>query len=604
MNVFISLACVFAPIASYAIYYTPPLQLVDDQQSNPIDQAILKRDYDTAEKLIEQNLQKDPENIQLINQLGFIKIWKKSYDEALDCFESALCLDETSADAIFGLDELTRIYVNQPKYKKKLLQTYEILLTYQPDNPDYLFFAARLNDQLGHTAKAEKQLKKCIQLAPQYLDADYLLASIYMRQNRYRAALEIYSKYPTDPFALEKQGDIFLNLREYKNAKRAYKQLLEMDLLNPDYERRYAYALEKCHEIKKAKHSLKDFLKRKDSEQIRVQLLDLESRFDPAVFYYSNYTQSKESDPTIKKPVVRDFYFDQTLNLFTPFEDRASLETKGIYYRQRERSIYGYQGSNYNVAVYGAQEKIRANIIEEFSLNLTLRGLFARGVGGNLYPFQNTNRFEPGLTLIFQDQGQNFYLDAHVESFIIKNFAIIKSQLLRRDFYDAGLSYVFPLKFSPELAADFSRIYYHDNIHNREDWQTLFFRLKIPKNFHWMKLVYRFDHSTFTKLTPNYFTYKNQIVNTVGFNAHAFLSSKSYFDLGYEHSWQVTKNLLQPIGNFILIQKRQSLICNKVYGIFHLELFHGWNFDLGGHYYQNNLPYKEYQVKGELVRRF
>ena len=529
----------------------------------------------------------------------------ENYEADVKTYKESLKEDPCNARALIGLNELLDPLKKDPKYANLLLEVTTLLLECYPNEPDYLFFNGKALYLLNQKKEAEKQLIACLSFAPNYLDAALLLASIYQLEGKYDEGINLLKRFPSSALIFEKLGDLNLMKEDYQEAADYYKKLLRTDPKNPKFIKKYANALKMQKHYMEAEDVLDAFLQDQPDKELERLQMEVEEFSNPSFFYQMNYTQSKESDPSIQKPVVRNYYVDQSLTFFVPIFNSLSSQTKLIFDLQQEIDIYPPTGSNYNVAIYGLQEKIKWDFVKNWYLNVVLRGLYADNLGSNYYPFQNTARFEPGLTFVYQGSKQFFYADAHIESFIIKNFAIQKSQLLRQDFLDIGYGVKFPFYIQPEIEAGLAKIFYHDAIDNKEQVESIScqFKRKLD-NKGTLNLGLRFDHSAFDQLTPNYFSYKNQYLTTLQFNFTANLGFKTIFEGGYEHAWQVTSNLLQPIGDYIYVAQRQSLLTNKVYGKLHANLIKTLFFELYGHYFETNLPYREYKAALNLRYQF
>ena len=525
-------------------------------------------------------------------------------EKQLDILKQNLKANSCNLKDRIQLDELLKIFAADPKYANDLRIAAETLLECDPNNPDYLFFLGRAEYLLGHLEIAKGLLIKTLKIAPRYSDAEILLASIYLKEGEDELALAIYEKYPKDPEALEKIGDINLTNRNFAKAIEVFYELYIQNPENPSYVKKYAYALEQNRQYKKSADVLNRYLETQQNTDLKFQLYEVKTFVDPALIYSGSYLESKENDPFIGQAVVRNYYYDQGLFIETPILDNLFVGSKLIDYRQQETDIYPPVGINYNVQIYGAQEKIKYLIGAVCDLNVVLRGFYAYGKGHEFYPFHDCWRFEPGLTFVYKPSNQFLFADAHVESFIIKNFTTITSELMRTDYLDIGYGYQSPTKISPEVEGYLSTIFYHDDLDNIKNVQSVLFRLKIPSKSSWIKGLYRFDHSSFKYLNINYYSYKNQWISTLGFLAHARVAKHAFLDLAYEHAWQVTNNLYQPIGDFIYIKNRQSLICNKFSALYQLHLHEAWKVDLYGHYFYNNQPYRDFQIKGAVKVQF
>lgn len=153
---------------------------------------------------------------------------------------------------------------------------------------------------------------------------------------------------------------------------------------------------------------------------------------------------------------------------------------------------------------------------------------------------------------------------------------------------------------NPQVEGNIRRAWYNDSIRNMRTDEDLWIRCGAPYIENNLNLFYHCFHSHFTHLTPNYFSYQEQVISTVGSRLHIDIKEKTYVELAYDHAWWWTKNLIQPIGNTIYVAPLQVLTANRVEGVFGLRIKNTIRSEIKGHYYRNTLPYRDWGVQGNL----
>jgi tetratricopeptide (TPR) repeat protein len=205
--------------------------VVDPSQSAELAQAesaIEKKDYETAEPLLNKIVAAQPANYQAWFDLGFvynalgksddsIAAYRKSVKAKPDIFESNLNLglmlaktkqpdaekflraatglkpqsrgDEARARAWLGLART--LEESQPQ---EALEAYRQAAALQPKDPEPRLSAGKLLENANKFADAEEQYKQALTLDPSSQDALIGLANVYMRGRRFPEAEEYLRK--------------------------------------------------------------------------------------------------------------------------------------------------------------------------------------------------------------------------------------------------------------------------------------------------------------------------------------------------------------------------------------------------------------------------
>ena len=561
---------------------------------------------DDSKKSLNQALLLDPKFAPARAQLGFVELWQNHLQEAYQSFSEVLEASTCDPKTLQGLEIVGLTWTNQEGRQKESLEIFEMLNTCKPHNPDILYYLGRHLARDGQWEKAKEALKECLSLEPRYGDADVQLGSIYLWENKLNQAEAIFVRYPDNSDAEQGLARVYRKKGEEKKAQETYRRILAKNPKDFEAKKELARSLAADMNYTEADAAYAGFVgDDPNTEQHWIEWFDVKSHTKPAIYLEAFYTDAKENDPTLKVPVVKDYYFLSTVNFLIPIFNKWRLDLKQIYYHQRENDIFPPLGVNYTVFFAGGQVTSRYFFKKDWKWDVAARSFQAWGNNQNVeYPFQKTTRFEPGTTLFYNSERQLFVLDAHVESLIIKNFAILQSQLLRTDFITAAYGYKLPVALHPEAEAWVSHIFIHDSLNNWENTEVAIARCGVPYISKYFTALYRFEHNHFDKVTPNYYSFKQQLRNVLGIRLHVDFYSRAYFEAIYEHRWETTYNLIQPIGNFLNIAAKQYLIANRITSKLNYRCKDKFRLELEGHYFYTTLIYRDWNINGSLLWQF
>lgn len=556
-----------------------------------------------ARASLEEALSLDPDFAPAKIQLGFLDLWEgdlsSSYGLFLSVLESAPC----DLDVLEGLSEIGSRWRQVEKKQAEVAEIYGILNRCEPNNTDTLFYLGRALAKSGQWEEAESVLKKCLALAPHHSDAEVQLAYLYLWQGQWDKAEALFALYPENReaklgLALAAQGR-----GDHAKAKRHLQEITTQNPTDREARRKYAKLL---HENMDYSEAETEFAWLVDDDpntsDYWLPLFDIKSHTRYGFMIETLYTYAKEDDPSLKAPVVKDYYFYNALHFLIPVMDRWRLDLKELYYHQRENEIFPPVGVNYSVYLSGGQITSSYFFAKDWRWDLSLRAFHAWGAQNARYPFRSTNRFEPGTGLLYNSERQLFSLDVHTESFVIKNFAENDSSLLRTDYLTGGYAYRFGSKFRPELEARVSHIFIRDNLKNWENTEQATARFRLFSEY--LTAIYRFEHGHFDRLSQNYSSFKQQLRNVLGGQLHVPISGGISWDTVCYHRWQTTYDLFQPIGNTVFIASEQYLVANWVTSSLSIRYRDKVRFELEGHYFHDTLPYRDWGVRGSFLWQF
>lgn len=521
-----------------------------------------------------------------------------AYHALLQTLESSPC------DPM-ALDQLERIgieWLNIADKQADDLAIWEILNRCRPHNSDILYYLGVQLSRAGRLIEAEAAFKECLFLVPEYADAEIQLGFIALRQGRMDEAQAVFERFPGNSDAQMGLARVHQQTGDWQRAQGLYRRVIGKDPQNREARQNLARLSASQMNFSEAKSQYRWLADRDpDSETHWAELFDVKSHTDFALFLEMSYTDAKENDPPLRAPVVKDYYFLNAVHCLIPVFDRWRLDVKQIYYHQRENDIYPPIGVNYNMFLAGVELSSRFLFHKDWKWNAYARGFDAWGDQNVNYPFHHTMRFEPGTSLMYHSERQIFAIDAHRESFVIKNFAAVRSELLHTDYLTGTYSYRFVAKLHPEIQAEIEQIFIQGD--NWKNTQRGMASCRIPF-IKYFTAIYRFEHGHYDRLNINYYSFRQQIMNTLGVRFHYDFSPAAYFEAVYEHRWKTTRDLFQPIGIFLFVAKKQRLLANKAAARMSYRYRDTLRFELEGRYFYETLPYRDWNVNGSILWQF
>ncbi len=566
---------------------------------------IQANNYDEAKIFLYQTIKADPNFVDARIQLGYLNLWKQdylgAYQQFLWLYENFGCIGKIQP----GFESIGKYFVKNEINDSKSLNIFEHLYECEPNNSDTLFYLGLLYFRGGKNQKAEICLKKSLELEPNNVDADVTLAYLYVSQGRFQEAQKLFEKHPNHCEAIIGLARLKHNQIKTRKSNSYYIEALKKC---PDQNlilKEAANALKSSRNFKEAKEHYSLYM-RENPLDFRVweESQITRSYTNPGFLLDVTYTSAKENDPVIAQPVVKDFYTYASFDTIFPIHDALKFDLKGFFYNQKEINIFVY-GLNYNVDLSGASAAFEYLFMDQFRLNAFARAFSVWQQKDDLspaFPFESTWNFEPGVSFEYNTPISIFYLDAHIESFITKNFDENSSILIPLGSQEVFFLFRPDLYLRPQLETSLILKELWDN--NFEPVVTIRARSNLPILEKYFSFQYEFEYSRFNFLTPNYFSYDLQFWQFAELIFHCYLYKNLHLQAIYEFNWQLTKNLIQPIGNFLNITPRQFLTGSKISCDLTYRYLDHLRFALGGHYYRNTLIYRDWNIKGSLLLQF
>ncbi len=154
---------------------------------DPLEQAILNGDWETARLHYEQILAKNPKDCRAIYHLGYI--WGQLHNRADEIrrYEQAVACGYTTDDRLFF--NLGMAYADRGDLERAA-SAFERAVAVDPDNADNYFGLGLMAQAMGRSEQAESTWKQAVAKDPSHWEARLALARLYLDQSRWDEARE------------------------------------------------------------------------------------------------------------------------------------------------------------------------------------------------------------------------------------------------------------------------------------------------------------------------------------------------------------------------------------------------------------------------------
>lgn len=163
---------------------------------NDADEAMKRRDYETAIVLHERFLKKQPENALALYHLGYAHGQTGDHMKEVSYYEKAVAIGFKSENIFFNMGmaygELDEII--------KAIRTFKQGIDIYPDSANNHLGLAMAYQRDGNDKRAEKEFLKVIKINPEHVEARLFLSMLYMDLGeRQRAAEQLRKILKKDP---------------------------------------------------------------------------------------------------------------------------------------------------------------------------------------------------------------------------------------------------------------------------------------------------------------------------------------------------------------------------------------------------------------------
>lgn len=188
------------------------------------------KDFDTGIAVLADAMTRLPDSakLELIPYLSSFYKEKEMIDESIALIREGLAIDPENTDLLF---ELGVIYDRQGKTDQAIAQM-EAVLKLSPEHPDALnYLGYTYADQGIKLDEAEVMIKKALEFKP---DNGYIIDSlgwVYFKQGLFEEALlqlqRAVELIPDDPVVLEHLGDLYLQMNDREKALEYYRRSIQ-----------------------------------------------------------------------------------------------------------------------------------------------------------------------------------------------------------------------------------------------------------------------------------------------------------------------------------------------------------------------------------------
>src|SRR5256885_13454574 len=170
-----------------------------------------------------------PRNTYPYISLAGVALAENKPDEAAGFYENALSLESTNFNALSGL---IRLYARNNEIAKAHARIDEVLNTY-PTNASLHYLKAQAYGFERNSAQAEAELRKTLDLDPNYIAAYSALGALFINTNQQDRAIAEYQKIlelrPDNATAYTLIGMLDDSRQNYDAAAESYRQALGKD---------------------------------------------------------------------------------------------------------------------------------------------------------------------------------------------------------------------------------------------------------------------------------------------------------------------------------------------------------------------------------------
>ena len=164
--------------------------------------------FDEAEKIYNDILAQEPNNIDALDLLSRIMLDKKNYDAAISLNNRILELDKRNQDALF---DIAIAYKNIADFENAI-SYYKKVIEYYPNLVQAYYNLASIYSDLGDMKNAIYYFDKVLEFTPDDKETKYFIAIAYMKNRQYKKGLEFFENRLCRKSAVLTQEHTYPNL--------------------------------------------------------------------------------------------------------------------------------------------------------------------------------------------------------------------------------------------------------------------------------------------------------------------------------------------------------------------------------------------------------
>lgn len=178
-----------------------------------------------AEKIYKEILEQNPDNAEVLNLLGIIKIKENLFNEAVDLIKKALSIVENS----YFYENLAKAYEGTKNYKEEI-KTLKKACKLKDCGFEIYFLLGLAYKNNIEFKNAEKAYLKALEINPQSEKTCYNLASLYLFLNNPQKAIEYFKKCleikPGDKEVLYFLSLAYFRIKDYETGEKHFENRL------------------------------------------------------------------------------------------------------------------------------------------------------------------------------------------------------------------------------------------------------------------------------------------------------------------------------------------------------------------------------------------
>lgn len=254
---------------------------------------------------------------------------EKAEDKAKETLEEAL--SKFPENNFFALNLITTYLHDGEIDKAKVILNKFIAFKNENRKEIFYYIKARIDLAEGNKDKAIENLKKAIDLKPDFIEAVKTLADIYEQERNYNEEKQLYEdilkKDPSNVSVLEMLGELFSKLGLSYKASDIYEKLIKLSPNNKLYQYQYAVTLLQSMRYKEAIAILKPLYKQYPNNKAIGYLygLALEASHEPnmAILVYKHLISIDDKDPKLYERISSILIDEGKYSEVMPYIDRG-----------------------------------------------------------------------------------------------------------------------------------------------------------------------------------------------------------------------------------------------------------------------------------------
>jgi tetratricopeptide (TPR) repeat protein/glycosyltransferase involved in cell wall biosynthesis len=187
-----------------------------------------QKEFQKAETILLKLLSEDPDDFNILNFLGIIKLNCREFQDAVQYFQKVLTIYPSHTTALYNLG---LSYQSSGDYDKAY-ESYETLLELDPDHIDGLNNLGIIHLGKNELEKAGQFFLHVLKLQPENKEASINLANLKLKKEEYDAAIELYKKVidfnSSKPDYIFNLGTAYLKKRNYDEALKYFDYTLKL----------------------------------------------------------------------------------------------------------------------------------------------------------------------------------------------------------------------------------------------------------------------------------------------------------------------------------------------------------------------------------------